>query len=403
MARLITCGFELNSNTEFNAVADTPTIVSATKRSGTYAGKILTPTSGVARYWELNWAGSNTVIYLRFYLKIVSNPNNGIQILRVLDGSNTVVGSLALNTAGNVSMQRSDGVGIGVGSSSLSDGNWHRVEMLFDKSGAGGSHIMRARVDGTEFTAVTNLTLAANMAKIRIGVNVAGDNASSGEWYYDDIAVNDNSGTVNNSYPGDGKIVAMRPSAAGDSNSFATQVGGTAGSSNNYTRVNETSPDGATSYNASLTANQEDMFNVQDCSVVGIASIDTINSVGIGGQVNCPVQNGCGSTFLQVKKTSGGTTQQGGQWAQTINNTFQTLGAGTAAGAVASQLYSIQSKNDPDGNPWTPSTLDTMQIGYKKADTVANATQISSVFAMVDYTPGVASPEKSYSGDTYLG
>lgn len=394
MARLLTCGFELGTNdlAEFIAVNNNPTIQSTMRRSGAYAGKILTPTSGTPRYWEMSWKTDLVgPVYFRFYIKVVTAPNAGNQIFKVLSDLSNNVGSLALNTGGNLTMQRSDGTGIGVGSADLRDGNWHRVEMLFDKSGSNGTHVMRCRVDGSEFTAVTNLTLAWNMSRIRLGVNLESGSASSGEWYYDDIAVNNGDGSVNNSYPGEGRIACIRPDSAGDVNDWDDGGGGTPGGANNYTRVNEISPDGDTSHNSSLTAGEEDFFNCQRCVDVGIRNDATINWLGVGGYYKHEVSGASGTIKWGVMKTSGGTKGLSSAGQSFASTAYKGIG-----GSNNNQRYTdgTQGRNDPDGSQWTPATIDTMQIGYKLDTAGANRSRISAVWAMVEYVASLG--EKSY-------
>lgn len=397
MTRLITCGFEMQSNTaEFFAVANGPAFSTATPRSGNVCGRILTPTSGTARSWQLSWKQDLQFIFIRFYLRITTNPNVGNQILRVMAADlNGVAGSMALNSDGTLTLQRSDGAGIGVASPVLNTGQWYRVELHLDKTGANGSHIMRARVDGIEFTSVTNLTLAYNMGRILLGANLENGSCSAGQWLYDDVAVNDGDGTAQNTYPGEGKVVAFRPNAAGDSNTFDTPVGGTSSAlSDNYSRVNETPPNNDTSYNASKTANQEDLFECPSCADVGIGPNDTISWVGVGGLWRHEAFGSSGSFKYELMKASGGTKMVTTTGITFGNNSYHPIG-GTNDNCRYPAPAPASGHLDPDGNPWTPSTLDTMQIGYKMDTGGASNTRMSALWATVEY---VAAPvvEKAY-------
>src|SRR3990172_6946830 len=71
------------------------------------------------------------------------------------------------------------------------------------------------------------------------GGNRRSEAQTQGEWYFDDIAINSSTGSFQNSYPGAGRIVALRPNAAGDSADFAR--GGT-DSGANWSQTDEVTP-----------------------------------------------------------------------------------------------------------------------------------------------------------------
>jgi hypothetical protein len=108
---------------------------------------------------------------------------------------------------------------------------------------------VEAKVDGASaFASSSTRSLSSGIRQFLLGGNLNSEAQTTGDWFFDDLAINDNTGSFQNSYPGEGKIIHLKPNAAGDSNGFSVQVGGTVGSSNNYTRVNEVTPDDATSY-----------------------------------------------------------------------------------------------------------------------------------------------------------
>lgn len=88
---------------------------------------------------------------------------------------------------------------------------------------------------------------------IRIGSSSVNIN-SSAYGYYDDVAVNDTSGTINNSWPGRGGIHALVPNGAGT----LTQLTPSAGS--NYECVDERTPDDDTSYVESAVLDTSDLY-----------------------------------------------------------------------------------------------------------------------------------------------
>ena len=75
------------------------------------------------------------------------------------------------------------------------------------------------------------------------------------ELYFDDLAINTNSGAYQNSWPGDGKIVHIRPNEAGDNAQW--NRGGT-DSGANWSQVSEVTPDDINSFVTSNSSNQID-------------------------------------------------------------------------------------------------------------------------------------------------
>lgn len=82
--------------------------------------------------------------------------------------------------------------------------------------------------------------------------------------YYDDLYVADGSGTVNNDFLGNHKVVALVPNGAGDSSQWTPSAGG------NYACVDENPSNGDTDYVEDGTAGHRDLFACSDVSDLGI-------------------------------------------------------------------------------------------------------------------------------------
>lgn len=375
MARLLTTGFELNStttNVEWD-VYNLSTISSTIFRSGAYALRI--NAAATTPYWraQLRSADSSTALfYARFYLYITSLPSVTAQIMRVTNASNVQQGVIRLTTAGKLQLMNGSVVQVGSDSSTLSNNTWYCVEMYYNP----GTGATDARLDGVSFASGTGTT--GSWSRILLGIPTGSLNC---DLFFDDVAVNDDSGSSQTSWCGSGKVIYLRPNAAGDANAFTTQTGGTAGASNNYTRVNEVTPNDATSFNGSSTLNNEDMFNVDNS---GINSYDTVNVVHVGLRFRNSTADTAAAVKAQIKKTSGGTITQGTGIVPN-STTWRTNTTATP------WLFSLTTYTDPDGAAWTNSTLDSMQIGYKLTTGPAVAgrrVDVSNVWAVVDYTPG---------------
>ena len=390
MGRLATLGFEYNTNTagvEWTTTTGTPTIQTATVRSGTYAGQITSLTSGTPKGWLFQYATATTAgpRWFRFAFRYHTLPGTNCAIagLNVSGAFSTFIDDIAivLTTTGALQLFDASGTQIGSNSSALTVDTWYSIEMHFDYTGGASFQVMEARLNGVVFATISNNNQGVNNLSLLLGGNLGSETNTAGSWFFDDVAINDNSGSSQTAYPGDGHVIRLKPNAAGDVNTFATQIGGTAGSANNFTRTNEVTPDDATSYNGSGTANQEDLFNADDS---GIASNSTVNVVEIWARFTNSAASTIATLKVEVEKTASSTISQGS--AIIPNSTSWFMNSTSAA-----RLPTLVTYKDPTGSVWTQTTLDSMQIGYKftVADSVKSI-NVTSVSAIVDYVPGAA-------------
>jgi hypothetical protein len=379
-ARIFTSGFEVTPNSagfEWSGSLSGVTQVTSPVRSGTYADQVNFANDTQYGNNVLPTLSSGGIYYERFYINITTSVSANTPIADLVAG--VVFGAvLKLNTDDTLSVYSgsvSDPPQIGSNSAAMSKNAWHRVEFSYNfDTGA-----VEAKIDGTVFASGTGTaSVAVNTVEFGGGLNDI--NVVSGQFTYDDFAINDNSGSAQTSYPGDSKIIILRPSAAGDVNTFATQTGGTAGAANNFTRVQEIDPDDASSFNGSSALNQEDLFNVDDS---GIGSSDVVNVVQVGGRFRNSTADTTATIKFEIEKTSAGTiTQSSGI---TPNSTTWKSNARVSPLTTPITLYV-----DPDGSAWTKTTLDSMQIGYKLTTAPAIAgrrVDVSDTWAYVDYTP----------------
>lgn len=386
MARLWSSGFELNSTTaamEWDTV--TGTIQATTVRTGGFAGAVTSATSGTFKGFIYRYAAAdaNGPNWLRFYLNITANPNADTTIAGIQRNAGFENLTLKLTTTGTLKLFTQDGATqIGSASSALNTAQWYRIEMKMDNSPATGAKVGELQIDGSVIATSstltsTNMTGGANV--INLGVNLEGEACTTVNINFDDVAMNDSTGSFQNSYPGAGQIVHLKPNAAGDNNSFTVAVGGTAGAANNFTRVNEIPPDDATSYNGAVLSGNIDDFNIDD-TPGAIGSNDTINVVAVGVRYRAVVAAAEAAFKTRIKKTAAGTVSSSA--AITPNATTWK----TNANAVPTN-YGLTLYQDPDSINWIKATLDTAQIGYTISTTNTNAANISNIWLLVDSTP----------------
>lgn len=374
MARLISSGFELNSNSTGVELTDNInggiSIATSPVRSGTYAAKISSLASGTQKYGYFQYASSNSSAdtYVRFYLYITSYPNVNSSIGCFATTGNSVTGRLRLSTTGTLSLLSNNSTVIGT-SSALNTGQWYRIEHRYFSS----STTQELKIDGS---LIASSSSAQSLAPARyyLGGNLFAETATAINISFDDIAINNTTGSFQNSYPGDGSIIHQRPAGAGDSTQWTPDTG------SNYARVNEVTPDDATSLVSESILNKSDFYAVGSSS---LGAGDTVNVVSVGGRFNNDTADATTSFQFQIEKTSGGTVSKSS--AIVPNSTVW------KSNALANPwLYPITLYQDPDSGSWTKTTIESMQIGVLGGVVGVNKIQVSTVWALVDYTPGVA-------------
>lgn len=394
MSRRWSCGFEnqsLTSGMEFDSFVGSGspniTISTTTVRSGAASLRLHpTPTTThTTMLYQFISANNTGNFYCRFYMNIAALPtsitnvaaggNSDVVIFAFAATNNGTWCELSIDASGVLRMYR-DGSDRGVigTSSALSLNTDYMIEVGY---GSATSYV-EARINGVSIGSTTSAPGLSGVAKIALGLGVLSEDCFA-DIFYDDIAINDTAGSFQTSWPGSGKIIHLKPNATGDANAFSFQNGGTAGSANNFTRVNEVPPDDAATRNGSATLNNEDLFNVGNS---GIAANDTVNVVAVGGRYSDNIADATAAFKFEIEKTASGTITQSA--AIIPNSTTWRTNANAAPKNHPIILY-----QDPDGAAWTQTTLDSMQIGYKLTTAGTNRIQLSNVWALVDYTPYV--------------
>jgi hypothetical protein len=94
-------------------------------------------------------------------------------------------------------------------SGALALNTWHKIELSFSSDGANWT--WQVRLNGANVGAAAVVADASTPGGIRIG-----NNGGTGNWngaWFDDWAVNDDQGASNNTWPGDGAVVVLVPTA----------------------------------------------------------------------------------------------------------------------------------------------------------------------------------------------
>ena len=370
MARLWSSGFELNTISTsvegYTIFQSNPTISSSTVRSGAYS---LNPATSVNREGIIYQYSNNTEgsYFFRFFIRIADDLDGQQEIIRLRDTSGNGKVSIRLNTDETLELwNEEDAAQVGSDSSSLSLNTWYRIELAVDSTTLASTAI-EAKIDEVTFASGT-INITESPGQMLLGCGLTSN--VSGDLFFDDVAINDSSGSFENSYPGSGKIIHLRPNAAGDNSDWT----------NDYTYVDEVTPDDATTLVSSNTLDQIDDHNIEAPSAIGDS--DTINVVQVGVRFNGVGASANASFVLRVKASSGGTVEESA--AITPSNATWVTNAAAAPRNYSLTLYDLPGAST---TPWTKEDLASAQIGVRLSATSTNAAQVSTLWLLVDSVP----------------
>jgi hypothetical protein len=380
MARIWASGFELGNNKEFANTLTNALYSTTTVRSGNYSGEVSALVSGNRWGWNNSWSGggnSNAFQSIYMYVEVLpSAENTFIAFVR----TSTIQSWITLGSDGLLRLYDEDGV-IGDPSAAVPIGSWFKIDLRQDTTPAAGSHVIEARLNNTVFATSSTRSIALGSSVLWCGGNLLQEAQTVGEWYFDDWKVNDDQGSFETSYPGEGKIIHLMPNAAGDNADWAR---GGDDSGANFSQVDEVPPNDVTDYVSSNTLDNIDDHNID---TVNLAPLDTINLVAVCFRARAGASSN--ATFvLRFKATNSGESAT-----STPNSaTWRTNRISATPVIFQYVIYEVPSTTDP----LTVTDLETAQIGYRLSTSDANAVEMSTVWLTVDYTP--ASPIKTING-----
>lgn len=380
MARLYSSGFELNSNGnnfDFHTSNGVIVVDNSNPRSGGFCLHTTALVSGTSERvsWRHIGAEATGHWFFRAFFRPATRPGAANTIIKLAGSFN--VAFVKLKADGTLEL--SDEVGIIGTSAALTNGQYYRLEIEFDSTGAGGTHVLRLRVDGVEVAGNGARTFThTSIQQMDIGGNLGGEAQTVGDWAWDDIGINDTTGTAQNSWCGDGKIIHAVPVANGDANSGVTRGGADSGA--DWSQLNEVTPNDATNYIEMATATGVCWVKPASSAALGIGGAYIINLIAVGGRITL-ASAGAGNWFPSIKSQSGGAVLDGAP---------VTLALATYAthdDTSGAQQFKVTAYVDPQtGGAWVASKIDTMQFGAKTTDG-SPATRVSALWALIEYVP----------------
>lgn len=368
MGRLFTCGFENQdvlttgaNNREWSYIVDGSalSISTSVKRSGSASLRINQVSNEMNMYHTLT--SYPTEIYFRFYIYIVSLPSSNMELMRTYTSSSVYASRLRLNTDGSIDLQGRVGTTLTkMGSSSpvLALNTWHCLEGYVKVNATTWNYA--ARLNYTEFASGSD----ASQSSTTLSRFYLISDTYDCEYYIDDMAINDAAGSYQNSYPGNGHVVHLRPNAAGDNNNC---------SSGDYTSIDEITPDDATSY-AIFDANNDILdVNIESPLDKGIGISDKIPVVIVAGRYIGADTSGVIFNF-RLKSQASGTVLSSAS-----------ITASASYWVTNPPTYGIISYVDTQaGGPWTTNLLEETQIGVLCSDATPDL-WLTQLYLIVEY------------------
>jgi hypothetical protein len=278
-----TIDFEGSSEAGVGTISRDTTI----KRSGTSSRSHTRGASFGLVYTTQSWGTRGLFgYYARMYFRVNALPSSTARIMYMQESAGGALAGARLTAAGKIQLFNETGSPAQIGSDSaatVTTDTWYRLE-LYVKTAAGATDACELRLDGVSVASGSGLSLSENQI-IRLFMGWVNDAGANGRTFWiDDVAVNDDQGATNNTWPGEGSIVYLDPTAdsaltgswtagAGATTSLFDAVnnvpaaGLAAGSATNTSQIKNTNT-------ADTTGNYD--ATMQSYTTAGLLSTDTI-------------------------------------------------------------------------------------------------------------------------------
>lgn len=221
-------------------------------------------------------------------------------------------------------------------SNTICRSGWHYIELKIKIHNSTGT--VEIHVDGVEVANETGLDTQMT-GNASVDVVAFFPSRYETESLYDDIYIADTSGSYNNDFLGDVRIVAVQPDADGSSTDFTLFPGS---GEDHYEDVDDgATVDDDTTYIQSAVATNEDLFTFVDLVDVG-------NILGV-------------QIFTDAKESAGSESLGTSVRTYTIDHD-DTPQAVTSAYLIYSRIMDVEPEN---GIPWTPTVFNAAMFGVK--------------------------------------
>jgi hypothetical protein len=259
-----------------------------TKRTGTRSFKITTSAAG--SFWQFAFTGATAQGYYAcgyFQFPAASGlPGANCNILQIRTGAGSALYGARLTTAGKLQLTWAGTTQVGSDSSAtvVAD-TWYRVEIFAQIGGAGSDDSAELRLDGVTVASETNQTRSTTAPGQLLWGFGTDDPGTSEVIFWDDLALNDSQGSVNNTWVGDHAVACLLSTADSADGNWTDGAGGTASI---FEAVNNVPPTGVSTATSGATNQAENASSsvpssldvtMQSYTAAGIGASDTINAL----------------------------------------------------------------------------------------------------------------------------
>jgi hypothetical protein len=219
-----------------------------------------------------------------------------------MDGANEQI-SLRSDGANHIVVSR-NGTTLATSTTAIVPNVWIYMEFSYTINTTTGAYTLKVVSGGVETTWLTgtNVNTQTTANANSNGIKFTGTNNNA--YNLDDVYVLNSSGSVNNTFLGECRILTSLPTADSATNKAWTPDSGTA----HFSRVNEISPDDDTSYVYSATAGQLDTYTFASVSptgaVAGVATTLCARKDDVGSRTISAEYRGGGSNYTGSKSFS---------------------------------------------------------------------------------------------------
>ncbi len=308
-------------------------------RNGRLGGYAIQLMYDATRYFSPGDITTNAMIVVGCAIKFETSwPTSSIQFMAFYDGSTKGM-NVQITPTGQLAVYRGSTLLGTTTDAGIMAGVWFYLEFKVVCNSTTGSYELR--IGGVNKLTASGVNTKAGTHDYHTTFRFTGTSVAGGSAVQvDDLYCVDSSGSINNDFLGNMRVVTIRPDAAGDSTQFTPDSG------SNYARVNEQVCGDDSNYVEASISGYKDLYNYEALS--GITS----DIKGIMVNTDCRESDATSYSLITVCKS--GVTES--------DNTAQLIGSSSYI--TRRRLL----ETDPNTSAaWTKNNLDAAQFGVKVA------------------------------------